>query len=66
MLMTTNNTRTRVDDERKDYIDSKGPKQKNRPKQSHNHNLPNNDVENINSTNRGRDLLLSNKLWIVP
>ena len=64
--MPTNSTRTRVDDQRKDHIDTKGPKQRNRPKQFQTHNLPTNDVENINSTNKGRDLLLSNKPRIVP
>ena len=64
--MPTNSTRTRVDDQRKDHIDTKGPKQRNRPKQLQTHNLPTNDMENINSTNKGRDLLLANKLQIVP
>ena len=49
-----------------DHIDTKGPKQMNRPKQLQTHNLPTNDVVNINSTNKGRDLLLSNKPGIVP
>ena len=43
-------TRTQMDDQRKNQIDPKGP----------------NDVENINSTNKGRDLLLTNKLRIIP
>ena len=64
--MTTNSTRTRVDDQRKDLIDTKGPKQKNRLKQLQTHNLLTNDVENINSTNKERDLLLANKPRIVP
>ena len=64
--MPTNSTRTGVDDQRKDHIDTKGPKQRNRPKQLHTHNLPTNDVENINSTNKGRNLLLVNKPWFVP
>ena len=29
------------------------------------HNVLTDDVENINSTNKGRDLLLTNKSWIV-
>ena len=58
---TTNSTRTRIDDQRKDHIDPKGPKQRNRPKQLQTHNLPTDDVENINCTNKGRDLLLTNK-----
>ena len=59
--MPTNSTRTRVDDQRKDHIDTKGPKQMNRPKQLQTYNLPTNGVENINSTNKGRNLLLVNK-----
>ena len=55
-----------MDDQRKDYIDTKGPTQRNRPKQLQTHNLPSNDVENINSTNKERDLLLANKLRFVP
>ena len=55
-----------MDDQRKDQIDTKGPKQRNRPKQLQTHNLPINDVENINSTNKGRDLLLANKPQFVP
>ena len=35
-------------------------------KQLQTHNLPTNDVENINSTNKGKDLLLANKPRIVP
>ena len=64
--MPTNNTRTRVDDPRKDHIDTKGLKQRNLPKQLQTHNLPTDDVENINSTNKERDLLLSHKPRIVP
>ena len=37
--------RTRIDDQRKDHIDPKGPKQKNHPKQLQTHNLPTDDVE---------------------
>ena len=59
-------TRTRMDDHRKSHIDSEGPNQRNHPKQLKTHNLPNDNVENINRTNKGRDLLLTNKLWIVP
>ena len=40
-------------------IDPKGPKQRNCPKQLQTHNLPTNDVENINSTNKERNLLLA-------
>ena len=49
--MPTKSTRTRIDDKRKDHIDTKGPKQRSRPKQLQTHNAPANDVENINSTN---------------
>ena len=49
-----NSTRTRMDHQRKDHIDTKGPKQRNRLKQLQTHNLPTNDVENINSTNKGK------------
>ena len=35
-------------------------------KQLQTHNLPTNDVENTNGTNKGKDLLLANKPWIVP
>ena len=55
-----------MDDQRKDHIDTKGPKKRNCPKQLPIHNLPTDDVENINSTNKGRDLLLANKPWFVP
>ena len=55
-----------MDDQRKNHIDPKGPKQRNRPKQLQTHNLPTDDVENINSTNKERDLLLANKPRIVP
>ena len=62
----TKSTRTRMDDQRKYHIDPKGPKQSNCPKQLQTHNLPTDDVENINSSNKGRDVRLANKLWIVP
>ena len=35
------------------------------PKQLQTHNLPTNDVENTNSTNKGKDLLFANKPRIV-
>ena len=50
--------------ERPDHIDPEGPSQVNRPKQLH--NLPTDNAENINSTNKGRDLLFAKKLGIVP
>ena len=63
--MLTRSTSTWGDDQRKDHIDPKGPKQRNYSKQLQNHNSPTDDVENINSTNKGRDLLLANKPRIV-
>ena len=39
---------------------------KNRSKQLQTHNRPKDYVENINSSNRGRDILLANKPWAVP
>ena len=38
----------------------------NRSKQLQTHNLPTDDVANINSTRKGRDLLLTNQQQIVP
>ena len=55
-----------MDDQRKDHIYPKGPKQRSRSKQLQSHNLPTDDVENINSINKGIDLLLANKSRIVP
>ena len=54
-------TRTRIDDQKKDHIDPKGPPQGSHLKQLLIHNLPTNDVENINRTNKWRDLLLAIK-----
>ena len=59
--MPTKSTRTRMDHQRKDHIDPKLPKPRSRPKQLQTHNLPIDDVENINSTDKGRDLQLANK-----
>ena len=64
--MPTWSTRTGMDDQRKDHIDPKGPKQRNFSEQLQTHNLPTDDVENINSTNKRRDILLANKPWTVP
>ena len=58
--MVTRITSICLDDQRKDHIDPKGPKQRNRSKQLQIDNLPTEDVENINRTNKGRDLLLAN------
>ena len=46
----TRSTSARMDDQRKDYIDSKGPKQRNRTKQLQTLNLPTDYGESINST----------------
>ena len=48
--MPTKSPRTQLNDQKKDNIDTKGPKQRNRPKQLQTHNLPVDNVENINST----------------
>ena len=55
-----------MNNQRKDHIDSKGPKLRNHPKQLQTDNLPTDYVENINCTNKGRDLLLTNKPQIDP
>ena len=44
----------------------KDPSKGTTHKQLQIHNLPTDDVENINSTNKGRNLLLPNKPWIIP
>ena len=41
-----------MEDQRKDHIDPEGPKQRNRSKQLRTHNLPTDNVENINITNK--------------
>ena len=55
-----------MDDQRKDHIDIKKNKQRNRPKQLQTHKLPTDDVENINSTCKARDLQLPDKPQTVP
>ena len=45
--MPSNRIRTRIDDQRKGHINTKRPKQRKRPKQLQTHNLPTDDVENI-------------------
>ena len=52
--MPTRHASTWMGDQRKDYINPKGPKQRNRSEQLQNNNLPTNDVENINSINKGK------------
>ena len=64
--MPTRRASTWMDDQRKDHINPKGPKQRNCSKQLQTNNLPTNEVENTNSTNKGKDLLLTNKPRIVP
>ena len=64
--MLARSTSTRLDDQRKDHIDPIGLKQRNRSKQLQSHGLPSDDVENINSTNKGRDIVLANKPQTVP
>ena len=48
-----------MDDESQDHIDPKGPKKRTRSKKRQTHNLPTDDVENINSTSKGRDLIFA-------
>ena len=64
--MPTRRTPIRMDNQRKDHIVPKGPKQRNHSNQLQTHNLPTDDVENINSTNKEKDFLLANKPQIVP
>ena len=45
-----------MDDQRKDHIDSEGSHRRNRPKELQTHKLPTDDVENINRTNKEKDL----------
>ena len=59
-------TRTRMDSQWKDHIDPEGPLRGNLPQQLQTLNVPIDNVENINSTNKGRDLLRVNKPQIVP
>ena len=54
-----------MDDQRKDCINPKRPKQRNCSKQLQTNNLPTYDMENTNSTNKEKDLLLTNILRIV-
>ena len=63
--MPTRCTSTWLDNQRKDYINPKGPRQRNCSKQLQTDNLPINDVENTNSTNKEKKLQLANKPRIV-
>ena len=51
-----------MDEQRKNHI---GSKQRNHPKQLLTYNLPTDYMENINSTNKIRNLILTNKPWFV-
>ena len=64
--MPTRRASTGMDDQRKNYFNPKGPKQRDCSKQLQTENQPTNDVENTNSANEGKDLLLANKPRIVP
>ena len=64
--MPTSCTSTWLDDQWKDYINLKGSKQKNCSRQLQNDNLPTDIVENTNSTNKEKYLLLANKPRIIP
>ena len=52
--MPTRRASTWIDEQRKDYINLKGTKQRNCSKQLQTHNLPTNDVQNTDSTNKGK------------
>ena len=55
-----------MDDQSKEHIDPKGPKERNCPKQLQTHNWPTDSVENINSTNKGRDILFATIHGLFP
>ena len=54
-----------MDDQRKDNIDSERPLQRSYPTQLQTYNVLTYHVEDTDSTNKERDLQLTNKLWIV-
>ena len=64
--MLTGNKRTRMDDQGKAHVDSKRLPKKNRPQQLQTYNVPSNDEENTNDTNRDGDLWFVNKPTAVP
>ena len=64
--MSTRSPCTRMEDQRKDCIDPKGPSTKNRLEQLQTYNVPTYDAENTNGTIKERDLFLANKPSIVP
>ena len=55
-----------MDDQKKDHADSERPSQRNHPKQLRTHNVPTYDVKNTHGANKGRDLRLADKPWIIP
>ena len=55
-----------MDDQRKYDIDPKGFKKMNHFKQLQTHNLPTDDVQNLNIKNKIRHLALANKSRTVP
>ena len=59
--MPTRRASTWLDDQRKDYINPKGSKQRNCSKKLLTDNLPTNNGENTNSRNKGKYLLLAKK-----
>ena len=63
--MPTRHASTWLNDQRKDYINPKEPKQRNCPKQLQTDNLPTKDAEDTNSTHKVNDILLTNKPRIV-
>ena len=64
--MPTKSTYTRIDDQRKGHLMQKYRNERKRYEQLQTHKLPTDDVENINSINKGSDLLLANKPRFVP
>ena len=55
-----------MDDQSKDHDDPEELTQRNRPKQLQTHNLPTEDVESINRTNKRKDLLLAISRGLFP
>ena len=54
-----------MDYQNKDHPDPKKTQKRNHPQQLQAHNVPNDDEENTNNTNKGGDLLFANKPWTV-
>ena len=55
-----------MDEQRKDHIDPERPLKGNRPKKLKTYSLPTDDVENIYSTNKGRDLRSTTSCALFP